>query len=408
MSPRARILLAVGLLIMLGFIAGALGSRRNREPSFDPRRSIQLTGPYGARAFAETLRRLDVSVELYRQRIAQLGDFKADKEQVFVLLDPSEWLDGVQAEDLVEFHEEKGDLLLAGWATSMVMQCFGYDVDYRGDDSMPVFRPQGVGDPVSWTSDVILVRVLDSVAADTTDLKAGRVAECRVNEPEVVDTLLITAGGRPAALRLSFAELGSVTLVADGGLFSNARLRDSDAGLAVVPMIAGRYSRAVFDEYEHGFGSGGSLLGATLAWSFNTPYGWLFWQLALVGVLALLAGAIRFGAARRVIERRRRSPLEHVRALATALSAAKGSHVAVDLMVRGLRRRLSAAGPPIRGDVQSWLADLAANVRTSRSKQAVTTLIDLTRRAPGTDSVLRAADAVEEVWQDLKPPSPNR
>lgn len=408
MSPKVRIFLAVGLLIVLGFIAGTIGSRQNREPSFDPRRSVQLTGPYGAKAYAEALRRLQVSVELYRQRIGQLEDVKPDGRQVLALLDPPEWLDGAQAEDLVAFHEEQGDLLVAGWATSMVMQCFGYDVDYRSDDSIPVFRPGADGDTVSWTSDIVLARVLDSVAVDTTDTKAGTVAECTVAEPASVDTLLVNAGGRPVALRLSYPALGSVTLVGDGMLFSNGRLRESDAGLVTLPMIAGRYSRVLFDEYEHGFGSGGSLLSATLEWSRETPYGWLFWQLAAVGVIALLAGAIRFGAARRVIERRRRSPLEHVRALATALSAAKGSHVAVDLMVRGLRRRLSAAGPPVRGDLQPWLTTLAANVRTTRSKQAVTTLINLTRRAPVTDSVLRAADAVEEVWQDLKPPSPNR
>ena len=407
MSPRVRILLAVGLLVVLGFIAGTIGSRRNRAPSFDPRRSVQLTGPYGAKAYAESLRRLEVSVELYRQRLAQLGDVPADNGQVLALLDPPEWLDGAQTEDLVAFHEDRGDLLLSGWATSLVMQCFGYDVDYRSDDSTPVFRPGG-GDPVSWTADIVLARVLDSVAVDTTDLKAGRVTECVVAEPDLVDTLLVTAGGRPVALRLSYPELGSVTLVADGMLFSNARLRESDAGIVLLPIIAGWYSTVMFDEYEHGFGPGGSLLSATLEWSVNTPYGWVFWQLAVVGVIALLAGAIRFGAARRVIERRRRSPLEHVRALATALSAAKGSHVAVDLMIRGLRRRLSAAGPPVRGDLQPWLQDLAANVRTTRSKQAVTTLINLTRRAPVTDSVLRAADAVEEVWQDLKPPSPTR
>ena len=407
MSPKVRILLAAGLLVILGFIAGTIGSRQNREPAYDPRRSVQLTGPYGAKAYADALRRLEVPVQLYRQRIGRLPDLDPDERQVFVLLDPPEWLDGAQALDLVAFHEDQGDLLVAGWTTSMVMQCFGYDVDYRGDDSTPVFRP-GAERPVSWTSDIVLARVLDSVAVDTTDTKAGTVAQCSVAEPSSVDTLLVTAGGRPVALRLSYGGLGNVTLVGDGMLFSNGRLRESDAGLVTLPMIAGRYDRAIFDEYEHGFGPGGSLLAATLDWSFATPYGWVFWQLAAVGVLALLAGAIRFGPARRVIERRRRSPLEHVRALATALAAAKGSHVAVDLMVRGLRRRLSAGGPPIRGDLQPWLTALGANVRTTRSKEAVSTLIKLTRRAPVTDSVLRAADAVEEVWQDLKPPSPNR
>jgi hypothetical protein len=410
-SPRTRILLAVALLVALAFVAGAIGSRENRVPSFDPRRSVQLTGPLGARAYAEALKRLGVAVELYRERTAQLPAVRRSETQVFALLDPSQFLDGAQALDLVAFHQGQGDLLLAGWTTSLVMQCFGYDVDYRSDDSTPVYRPGKGGvppAPVSWTGDLVLARILDSVVTDTTDLTAGVASECTVPEASRVDTLLLTEGGRPAALRLSFDELGSVTLVADGMLFSNARLRETEAGLAVLPMIGGRYDRVLFDEYEHGFGPGGSLLSATLDWSVRTPFGWAFWQLAIVGLLALLAGAIRFGPALHVIERRRRSPLEHVRALATALSAARGARVAVELMIRGLRRRLSAPGTPVRGDLKPWLAELAGNVRTARSRQAVNTLITLTRRAPEADSVLRAAEAVEEVWQDLKPPSPTR
>lgn len=412
MRPRVRIFLAVALLAILGFIAGAVGSRQNREPSFDPRRSTQLTGPYGAKAYAEALAHLEVAVDRYRERTAQIPNIRTGNSRaVFALLDPPQLLDGAQAEDLVAFSEEQGDLLLAGWTTSLVMHCFGYDVDDRGEDSTPVYRfEQGrvSPEPVSWTSDQVLARVMDTIATDTADMVAGVPSECLVPAPVSTDTILVTSGGRPAALRLSYEDGGSVALVADGILFSNARLRESDAGLVMLPLIAGRYDRAIFDEYEHGFGPTGSLLSATVGWSLRSPYGWVFWQLVIVGLLALLAGAIRFGAARRVIERRRRSPLEHVRALATALSAAKGSHVAIDLMIRGLRRRLSAAGQPVRGDLQSWLASLAANVRTTRSKDAVSTLVNLTRRAPLSDSVLRAADAVEEVWQDLKPPLPNR
>jgi hypothetical protein len=409
MSPRVRILLAFAALAILGFLAGAIGSRQNRKPSFDPRRSVQLSGPYGAKAYADALLRLGVAVEFYRERLARLASVRPGDRQVLVLLDPAELLDGAQAENLVAFHESQGDLLLAGWTTSMVMQCFGYDVDYRSDDSTPVFRANRNTSrvPVSHTGDVVLARILDSVVTDTSDLKAGIASQCAVPDPSAVDTLLVTEGGRPSAIRLSYQDRGDVTLVADGILFSNARLRDTDAGLAALPMIAGRYQRAIFDEYEHGFGPGGSLLSATLKWSFGTPYGWAFWQLAIVGLLALLAGAIQFGAARRIIERRRRSPLEHVRALATALAAARGSGVAVDLIIGGLRRRLSGSGPPVRGDLQQWLTGLGTNVRTARSRQAVNTLINLTRHAP-TDGVMRAADAVEDVWQDLKPPSTNR
>jgi hypothetical protein len=101
--------------------------------------------------------------------------------------------------------------------------------------------------------------------------------------------------------------------------------------------------------------------------------------------------------------------MEHVRALATALAAASGSRVAIELMIQGLRRRLApAGGAPVRGALPQWLESLNANVRTPRSKAAVSTLMNLTRSAHGPESVLRAANAVEDVWQDLKPVSPNK
>ncbi len=410
MRPSARLLLATALLLALGFLAGAVGSRHNRKPSEDPRRSTLLTGPYGARAYAEVLEAQGVRVERYRSRTAKLVDLPPDSLEVLVLLDPARPLDGAQAEHLLEYFEGQGDLLLAGWTTAAAMRCFGYDVDHRGDDSTAVFRPEEVatGEAVSWTGNLVLAAITDSLVVDSLDLTAGLAHECAVQAASRVDTLLVTSGGRPVALALEYEESGRVTLVADGGLFSNGRMRASDAGLTTVPMITGWYDLALFDEYEHGFGGEGSLLAAVLAWSRTSPWGWMFWQLAAAGLVALLAGAVRFGPARRVIERRRRSPLEHVRALATALAAAKGSRVAIDLMIRGLRRRLSAGRPPAGAGVEPWLRALERNARSKQSREAVNTLISLTRGAPGSDSVLRAAESVEVVWQDLKPSTQTR
>jgi hypothetical protein len=120
-------------------------------------------------------------------------------------------------------------------------------------------------------------------------------------------------------------------------------------------------------------------------------------------VLALLAAAVRFGPARHVISRRRRNALEHVRALANALAAARGHDEAVALLIRGLRRRLARPGERIRGDAQAWLAGLAERVTSPVSRTAVATLQSLSRGRADANGVLRAANAVEDVWQDLKP-----
>jgi hypothetical protein len=171
----------------------------------------------------------------------------------------------------------------------------------------------------------------------------------------------------------------------------------------VLGLVAPRYKRMVVDEYHHGYRSTGSLGAAALDWSTRSPWGWAVWQLIAVGVLALVAAGIRFGPIREAIQRRRRSPLEHVRALATALAAAHGHDVAVRLMIQGLRRRLSRGGRPAPTDLDTWLTGLRPSVRTPRGLDALETLTAATRRPPDADSVLVAANAVETLWEELKP-----
>ena len=169
-------------------------------------------------------------------------------------------------------------------------------------------------------------------------------------------------------------------------------------------LFRGRYDRVVFEEYHHGFGAQGSLAGATIAWSRRSPWGWAVWQLLAVGLLALLASGIRFGQARPGILRARRSPLEHVRALAVALSAARGHDEAIAAIVRGLRRRL--VPPALRArkaDWRLWLAELDRPASSPQVRASLASLSALTRPGQPSSSVLRAANAVEDLWQDLKP-----
>jgi hypothetical protein len=93
-----------------------------------------------------------------------------------------------------------------------------------------------------------------------------------------------------------------------------------------------------------------------------------------------------------------------VRALATALAAARGHDVAIALLVQGLRRRLApTAGPPLRGAASAWLDGLAPAVRTERGRAALAALTAITRRRAGADDVVRAADAVDVLRQELTP-----
>jgi hypothetical protein len=223
-----------------------------------------------------------------------------------------------------------------------------------------------------------------------------------------VDTLLRTVNDRPVVLRLHYPSDRVVTLVGDDRLFRNRTLRNTYAGPLVLGLVTPRYRHMVVDEFHHGYQASGSLAGAALQWSTRSPWGWIVWQLAAVGVLALVASGVRFGPVRSAIERRRRSPMEHVRALATALAAARGHDVAVRLMIQGLRRRLSRTGRSRAGraapaDVESWLDGLSSSIRTERGREALGALTAVARTPADADGVLVAANAVETLWEELKP-----
>ncbi len=138
----------------------------------------------------------------------------------------------------------------------------------------------------------------------------------------------------------------------------------------------------------------------------TAPGGWALLQLAIAAVIALGAAAVRFGPALSVIERRRRSALEHLDALAVGLERAGGDEEAVSLIVEGLRRRLSRTGSAPRGqgrDVSAWLDSLALAARSREARDSVARLGRIMSERDGDERVLTAATAVEDVWEALRP-----
>ncbi|MGH7701604.1 MAG: hypothetical protein ACREMO_00780 [Gemmatimonadales bacterium] len=406
MQPRTEILGGVALLVALGFAAGTLGRRRNPAPVEDRRRSSYLPGPSGVLGLSEALERLGIRVEHFRRRTVALATNEgADSSPpgLLAVLDPWPPINGSEAADLADY-SRSGDLLLAGATADRAMQCFGFGVESRYRDSLRVAPP---GVPVgAWAvwAQAVLARPDEAETIDSSRAASGIVRDCRQEMEERVDTLLRSSGGRLVAVRLHPAAVStSVLLVADGHLFENRTVRRTAAGPFWLELLARGHRVVRFDEYHQGFGPSGSLASATLAWSRSSPWGWAVWQLAGVGLLALLAGAIRFGPPRTAIVRRRRSPSEHVRALATALAAARGHDVAIGAIVNGLRRRLSPAGAQPRADRQTWLTALAAGARTPRAQAAVHTLARLARPPQPAESVLGAAYAVEDLWEELRP-----
>jgi hypothetical protein len=400
-------------------MAAALGVRTAPNRGLlDSRRTTFSSGPEGAMAFAEALEDLGVPIE--RRRRALYG-FARDSEEV----DSDVWLavlglvpqrvetgslfanasfpSEAEVREVMRYLARGGALLLAG--ESGFEECLGFQVERLrrdGGTEREVLPPPGAP---------ALPRAEYVWSAIGTDEEEGMIgldpADC--DAPPITSSrlLLSTREGRPISWRHSLDGGGRVIMLADSRYLSNRFLKETGSGPVVIGWLLDEEpTRVVVDEFHQGFVQGGSLFRAAWSWMIASPGGWALLQLALASVIALAAAAVRFGPALNVIERRRRSALEHLDALAVGLERAGGDEEAVNLIVEGLRRRLSRSGsaPRVQGrDVSAWLDSLALAARSREARESVARLGRIMRERDGDERVLAAATAVEEVWEALRP-----
>src|SRR6267154_2051126 len=370
--------LAVAVAIFAG-LRNAVGGAGGGTPS------AYLAGPDGAKGVYEVLQRLGRPLERRRTPLYDLTRARRPPA-LLVVLDPPDDLTAAELEQVVRYVRSGGAVLAAGDGGG-ITRCTGWDAHtafLKGDptDSQPVEQP--VSDlelpPVT-----AVLRPLDSLLSEQ-------------------NTLLQTERRKPVILRLRYPGGGMVTLAADPGYFRNRAWRTTDVPFFVLPLLTpATRGRVTWDEYHQGFGRGGTLEGAVLDWLARTPAGWALLQLVAVGLVALAVAAVRFGPARSVIDRRRRSPLEHVEALAVSLQGAGGVDTAVALIVAGLRRRLGRAGIVPPDEQRAWLSALELALPTTRARDAVRRLQQAQTQPGGTERALVAAQALEDVWEELRP-----
>ena len=398
MSHRRELALAalLAVAVAVAVLAGR-GRSPSRESAFERRTSAFLAGPRGSKATYDVLARLGVPVERRQRPLFGLTREGARRPGLLVVLDPPLDLQAAEIAEVVRYVRGGGAVLAAGDGGG-IAACAGWIATRAGQglrDSLPVV-PRGLELRLP-----AVASVLKPLAREKTPPPD---ASCPLLVASRADTLLAGRDGRPVVLRLRYPRGGQVTLAADPGYFRNVVWRQTGVAAFAMPLfLAGRRGAIVWDEYHQRFGRGGSLTAATLAWLAGAPAGWAMLQLAAVLLVALAVAAVRFGPARPVIDVRRRSPLEHLEALAAGLEGAAGVDTAVALMVSGLRRRLSRTGQVRQGDAQSWLPALELALPTPRGRAAARLIQQTLRQPGGAERVLAAAQAVEDVWEELHP-----
>jgi hypothetical protein len=146
---------------------------------------------------------------------------------------------------------------------------------------------------------------------------------------------------------------GRVAVIADPDLLRNdvVRVCRWGADVAAVRVLeyvsadgpGGRRDRLVFDEYHQGFGDQPGTMRGIFRYLGRTASGHLVLQLAGAGLVLLLAVGPRLLTPRPTERIERRSPLEHVDALARAYRMVGASRTATSRLLHGVRRRVEHA-----------------------------------------------------------------
>jgi hypothetical protein len=179
---------------------------------------------------------------------------------------------------------------------------------------------------------------------------AGAVIFARSTlESDTKDTS--AARSAPAAAGFPLGK-GRVVVLSDPDLLRNDVLRVCRFGLDVVAarmleyLAAGtpRRDRLVFDEYHQGFGTHPGTLRAIVVYLSRAASGHVLLQGLLAGLVLLLALGPRALPVHDPERVERRSPLEHVGALAQAYARVGATRTATARLVRGLRRRVERGG----------------------------------------------------------------
>jgi hypothetical protein len=211
--------------------------------------------------------------------------------------------------------------------------------------------------------------------------------------PAVGDTVhLAVMGGeqwrrpRPTIIGIKLGR-GRIAVVAEERMLSNDVLRVCNwgAGVAAVRTLewlseredGSRRRDIVFDEFHHGYGTHASVIGTMQRFVTQVPSGRTTLQIAFAGLVLLLAVGARAIPPIPARSIARRSPLEHVTALANAYEKVRGTRIGTRLLVKGVRRRFNRPVGTHTVTEESFLDGLASRTPglsgdVSRVKAAMT------------------------------------
>lgn len=341
---RPRVALPAIAVVVL--VVALLTPERIAGRSGDSRLSTFSTQPQGAQLLHDLAQRLGWHVQQARD-----AELRADSTAIVAVLDPPIDLRKPEVHRVLDRVRAGGGLLYVLGAGSAMSDSLhvGRGVSGTGEstgakEGCPVNK--SVFEPL-WPGNQSF---LNSARFRTTrpDSAIEFVPFRRDSLPSARGAIVTRAGAlRHGAVGFPLGR-GRVVVIADPDVLRNDVLRSCEYGLDIVSVRMLEYLSAggptprtqlVFDEYHQGYGPQGGTVRTIASYLRGTPSGRTLLQLiaALLVLLAAAAPRILAPVASDNIERR--SPLEHVDALARAYAAVGATRTASSLLLRGVRRR---------------------------------------------------------------------
>jgi hypothetical protein len=381
-GSRREQALAIGLIVLI-LVLAMLTAPDTERGALDPRASTFRSAGPGALALLLTLRELGVPAD---RRLTSWVEGDPPRG-VLAVLAPAQPLTPREAESLLEWVGAGGTLIHAAHPGDPLLEAFGLALEPLppGPADPPAMRPL----PHPWTEGIGEAGGFGRVFADTSRAMATGEATPLLRAPDGRAAVLVAPVGR-----------GRVMAWGDVGPLRNAGLREGGAALLFARAAADLTERGDtlwFDEYHQGYREEAGAVLATLRFLRDTGPGRMALQLGLAGLGLLVLLGARFGTPLSPPPARRRSPLEHVEALAGAYQRGGARTTARRLVIAGLARRLGRAAPA-PGTEAEWLDRLEtglpgarANVRALREEWERGERADLVALAARADDLVRRA-----------------
>ena len=347
LSPKFVFGVLLGLIVLTLLCTPAIDPAQE-----EPRLSTFSNDQRGARGLYLLAERLGWPVE---RRMTPIRD-ALDTNAIYAVLAPVTGYTASEVNHLLEAVRAGASLLYAlPYGRSPLSDSLGLEAtraSYRGFD-----RPDSVP-PRAAEQYERFADLYDGIPRRALTLKGPAHDARRVF---VAATRAVRDSGvAPVVIGLPLGE-GWIVAVADPSLLENDFIREDEFALLPVRLLEWLSQEArrpiVFDEYHQGFGRHPSLLRAVGTLLLRTPPGRALGMLALALVFLLLAAATRAIPPRPRRRVERRSPLEHVGALARAYEQVGATRLAVRRLVHGLRRR-HATGTARALDDEAYLRSL--------------------------------------------------